>query len=114
VTKREIVGVTLIVIAFGLTPFAYSASIAVGIVATLIGLAGLLLFAIARPWRSSNVEPDQYVEPRKVPLGLAMHDLEHAVLMGSAHDPAHGGLSEGGGAHSGDSGGGGGDAGAAH
>jgi len=115
VRKREIVGVALIVVAFALTPFAYGASVALGVIAVTIGLAGLVLFATARPWRARRIEPDQYVEPRKVPLGLAIHDLERAALMGGpGHDPARAGLSDGGGAHSGDSGGDGGDGGGSH
>jgi uncharacterized membrane protein YgcG len=113
VRKREIFALVMVVAAFALTPFAYGASVAFGVVAFAIGIAGLVLFTTARPWRSRSVEPDQYVEPRKVSLGLAMHDLERALTT-SAHDAGHGGGFDGGG-HSSDGGGGsGGDGGGSH
>ena len=42
----------MIVAAFALTPFAYGASVAFGVIAFAIGIVGLLFFATARPWRS--------------------------------------------------------------
>ena len=111
---RKRFALVLTIAAFALTPFAYGASVPFGLIAFAIGICGLLLFVTARPWRSRTLEPDQYVEPRKVPLGLAMHDLDRA-LVASAHDAVHGGAVDGGGGHSGDGGGGGGgDGGGSH
>ena len=44
VNKRELIGLVMIVAAFALTPFAYGASVAFGVVAFAIGVAGAALF----------------------------------------------------------------------
>jgi len=85
VTTRERFGVGMIIVSFALTPFAYGASVAFGVLALVIGVGGLLMFATARPWRTRMRERDDRVEPTKVLRGPAVHDLERAVVAGAHH-----------------------------
>jgi hypothetical protein len=115
VTTRERVGVAMIIVSFALTPFAYGASVAFGMLALVIGIAGLLMFATARPWRSRGRGRDDDAEPPKVLRGPAVHDLERSLVAG-AHHAGIGGIGSGDIAHSGEAGGhaGGGDGGGSH
>jgi hypothetical protein len=59
---RELVGLVLIALAFGFTPFAYGASIAVGLFAFIVGITGVMLFFSARPSRSRRFESEHSVD----------------------------------------------------
>ena len=104
----------MIVVSFALTPFAYGASVAFGVLALVIGVGGLLMFATARPWRSHMRGRDDGREPPKVLRGPAVHDLERAVVAGADHAGITG--MGGDSAHAGEAGGdgGGGDGGGSH
>ena len=105
-TKREVFGLLMILVALALTPFAYGASLAFGLVAFLIGIGGLISVVTARPWYSRAADSDDYAEPRKFRLGPAMHDRDWNLTK-SGHDAARV-LDESGGGHSSDGGDGGG------
>jgi hypothetical protein len=115
VTTRERFGVAMIVVSFGLTPFAYGASVAFGVLAVVIGLTGLVMFATARPWRSRGQGRDDHIEPPKVLRGPAVHDLERSLVTGARHAGGVG-MGDGDFAHTGEAGGdgGGGDGGGSH
>jgi len=90
---RELVGLVLIALALGFTPFAYSASLAFGLLAFVVGITGVMMFFTARPWRSRSVE-SEIVADGRAQWSQALHDGEHGMGT-SLHDGSNGGTAGG-------------------
>ena len=75
---REVVGLTMVIAAFAVSPLAYLATVGWGLLAFAVGMGGVVVFLSARPIAMREIKGADSSQVRTTPLGEAPGSHEGA------------------------------------